>query len=93
MINNIINHAENNIVSDSNNRELAYVFYADTDSLIVNQTFYNMMLDKLRDIVSIDLVDLGAMKNEYPLNNDQYKTAITNLRVYNKKIYQYMIDG
>ena len=33
------------------------------------------------------------MKNEYPLDNNQNHTSIQKLYIYNKKIYQFMIDG
>lgn len=42
---------------------------------------------KCKEIVDIDNFKLGAMKNEYPLDNDINKTAIQKLIVMNKKIY------
>ncbi len=41
----------------------------------------------------IDDSQFGALKNEYPLNRDSDRSAITQIRVLNKKIYQVRVNG
>lgn len=43
------------------------VFYADTDSIVLNEKGYNIMKKDLKTILTLDKDILGAMKNEYPL--------------------------
>jgi hypothetical protein len=73
------------------NDERAMIFYADTDSLIVNEFAASMI--KERKLATIHPTDIGALKNEYPLRGNSEQSAIQRLVVFNKKIYQYMIDG
>ena len=42
---------------------------------------------RANNIVKLDDTTLGAMKNEYPLNNDQSLSSISEFTVFNKKVY------
>lgn len=61
------------------------MYYCDTDSVILNEIAYNNLLKSNK--VLIDDVILGGLKDEYP--NDILK----EIRIVNKKVYQYKIKG
>lgn len=63
----------------------ARVYYCDTDSVILNEIAYNNLLKSER--VLIDNVILGGLKDEYP------DSILKEIRILNKKVYQYKING
>lgn len=48
--------------------ERCAVYYADTDSLILNEFASKFIVDC--NLALIHPTEIGALKNEYPLNND-----------------------
>lgn len=63
-------------------------FYCDTDSLITDKNAFDY-LKKKNNKVTIHETQLGAFKNEYPLNGDQNQTNISDVTIINKKIYKF----
>lgn len=79
MITNIINTSEGN------------VYYSDTDSVMMDQRAFESL--NSNQLFAVSDTQFGALKNEYPLGRDSNASAITQIRVLNKKIYQLKVDG
>lgn len=68
-----------------NYRDASIVMYADTDSMIMNEFAYLKLKQQYPDLMHNQR--LGAMKNEYPMIDDDSKTRINDVVILNKKIY------
>ena len=79
MITNIINTSEGK------------VYYSDTDSVMMNERAFQHLCS--RGAFPVDDSQFGALKNEYPLGRNSNLSAITQIRVLNKKIYQLKVNG
>jgi hypothetical protein len=76
-----------NIINTSNGN----VYYSDTDSVMMDQKAFESL--NSNHLFEVNDTQFGALKNEYPLGRDSNASAITQIRVLNKKIYQVKVDG
>lgn len=67
------------------------VYYSDTDSVMMNQEAFDHLC--ALKLFNVSDSEFGALKNEYPLRGDSNLSAITQIRVLNKKIYQLKVGG
>ena len=79
MITNIINTSKGTI------------FYSDTDSVMMDQAAFDDLVED--QLFPVSDSQFGALKNEYPLNGNSEASAVTQIRILTKKIYQLNVGG